>query len=130
MENILLTETEFSPYVNFDFNLKKMEIKGRSIPENAFMFFNPLINWVNQFYISGLYDTKNQVSHIDISCDYFNSASSKMFLYLFEALAKHQAAGNQIKINWHISDEDEEIAESVEDLRLISEVNISIMRNN
>ena len=127
MTNIIIEKTDSLPGVNFDITSKRLLVNGRSIPENAFTFYTPLITWINDFYSKNSFNTKVEASTIDITCDYFNSSSAKMFLYMFEALANYQKEGHLIDINWFVSKEDEEIIDMIDDIRLISEIKIKIL---
>ncbi len=127
MNNIIIEKTDSLPGVNFDITSKKLQIEGRSIPENAFTFYTPLITWINEYYSKNDFNTKAEVSKLIVTCDYFNSSSAKMFLYMFEALANYQKEGHLIEINWHVSQEDEEIIDMIDDIRLISEIKLNIL---
>ena len=127
MTNIIIEKTDSLPGVNFDITSIRLLVNGRSIPENAFTFYTPLITWINDFYSKNSFNTKVEASTIDITCDYFNSSSAKMFLYMFEALANYQKEGHLIDINWFVSKEDEEIIDMIDDIRLISEIKIKIL---
>ncbi len=127
MNNIIIEKTDSLPGVNFDIDSKNLQIEGRSIPENAFTFYTPLITWINDYFSKNDFNTKANASTLNITCDYFNSSSAKMFLYMFDALANYQKEGHLIDINWYVSQEDEEIIDMIDDIRLISEIKLKIM---
>ena len=46
MEPISIVGTPKTPTVHFDNEKGKVEIKGRSIPENSIEFYKPLVDWL------------------------------------------------------------------------------------
>ncbi|MBI4647060.1 MAG: DUF1987 family protein [Bacteroidia bacterium] len=47
MEPILIEATNRTPYVCFDSDKNIFIIEGRSYPEDAFSFYQPILNWLN-----------------------------------------------------------------------------------
>jgi hypothetical protein len=72
MENLFLQPTEDTPEVVFDIENGHYSISGRSLPENAVLFYIPLLEWMNNFASSS---EKTMVIHFKL--DYFNTASAK-----------------------------------------------------
>jgi hypothetical protein len=125
MENITLEENELTPLVNFDANGRLMELNGRCIPEDAHSFFVPLITWISNLFETTNPD-KNDEYHLIIKCDYFNSASAKMFVYLFDKCAEIQKSGYNLKISWQCHHDDPDLIDSVNDYADITGVNIDV----
>jgi hypothetical protein len=104
MENILIEATSHMPLVDFKID-GKLKLEGRSIPEDANKFYNPLIHFIDQLEL-------NQVI-FDINLNYFNTASSKLLLELL----KHLDANNKIKtvlVNWMYEEGDDDSVETAE----------------
>ena len=81
----------------------KLLIKGRSMPEDVKIFYQPLLDWAGSIQISTL--------SVDMNLEYMNSSSSKKLLYVLKILD----ANNSIKkltINWYYEEGDEEALES------------------
>jgi hypothetical protein len=49
MEPISIEGTTKTPTVKFDAGSGKIEIKGRSIPENSIEFYKPLVDWLEEY---------------------------------------------------------------------------------
>ena len=49
MEPIIVEGTPKTPAVKFDAEAGILEIKGRSIPENAIEFYRPLVDWLEAY---------------------------------------------------------------------------------
>ena len=110
MDIISIEETKKTPSIEFNLTDKKFEIKGRSMPEDATEFFEPILIWLNEY--SG-----NPVDGIDleVKLDYFNTTSSKMILEIFkiiEGTGKH-------KIKWYYHMDDEDMQDAGEDFQYI-----------
>ena len=52
MEPISIEGTTKTPTVKFDAGSGKIEIKGRSIPENSIEFYKPLVDWLEEYGFS------------------------------------------------------------------------------
>ncbi|HJZ41917.1 MAG TPA: DUF1987 domain-containing protein [Bacteroidales bacterium] len=81
----------------------KLLIKGRSMPEDVKIFYQPLLDWAGSIQISTL--------SVDMNLEYMNSSSSKKLIYVLKILD----ANNNIKkltINWYYEEGDEEALES------------------
>jgi hypothetical protein len=83
----------------------KLLLEGRSIPENACKFYDPLIDFVSQL------DAEYVI--LDINLDYFNTASSKKLLELLKRLDNNIQI-KRIQVNWHYEEGDESSVETAE----------------
>ena len=119
MESLQIEETEFTPAV--EFNENSMSIKGKSLPENAKSFYEPLISWVTDFQ-------KEQPSRIDVevALTYFNSSTSKQLLKFFYALEDAQENGCEVNVNWKVDNRDEMIVEKGEEFKDLLDLNFHI----
>jgi hypothetical protein len=86
-----------------------IKLTGRLIPENAENFFNPIEDWLNEYF-------KNpaDITTVEIRLEYINSAGT---MYLHDIIHKityiHlQKNTNKFIINWHYKDEDEDMLET------------------
>ena len=106
MEKIFREATENTPLVNFDPSAGLIEIKGRSIPENASEFYFPLLDWLNRYSQSSQKHT-----HFVFYLEYMNSISQKMLADIF--LKAHIIKTNEttVEVTWQFDEEDEEMLE-------------------
>ena len=114
MESIIIEGTPKTPTVEFNAEEGKVEIKGRSIPENSVEFYNPLIAWLEAYGSSPKDETQ-----VNIQLEYFNTSSSKCILDVFKKLESLAKAGNNIKVNWFYEEDDEDMLEAGEDYQSI-----------
>jgi len=117
MDPIIIEGTPKTPTVNFDAATGKIEIKGRSIPENSIEFYKPLVDWLEAYGASSL---KNTV--VNIQLEYFNTSSSKCILDIFKKLENIAKAGSEVIINWFYEEDDEDMLEAGEDYQSIIKV--------
>ena len=75
MENIIIDETKYTPKIVLDALKGEISFVGKSYPENTFEFYNPIMNWLEDYFSK----TKNNNTIINFEIIYFNSSSSKLF---------------------------------------------------
>ncbi|HPW65910.1 MAG TPA: DUF1987 domain-containing protein [Salinivirgaceae bacterium] len=116
MEPIKIEGSPKTPTVNFEAS-GKIEIKGRSIPENSIEFYKPLIDWLDQYLTNPA-----KMTNVDVQLEYFNTSSSKCILDVLKKLEAIYKAGNEVVINWHYEEDDEDMLEAGEDYQSIIKV--------
>lgn len=111
MENLKIEGTKQSPYVDFNADTGKLELSGRSIPENSFEFYNPLLEWLVEYAKAPKEETV-----LKVYLEYFNTSSSKYILEVLKKLKEvRKADGAEVKVNWCYDEDDEEMMETGED---------------
>lgn len=63
---------EDRPGINFNRETGLMEIEGRSLPEDAIIYYKPAIDWLKEYAMSPC-----QKTVFDVNIYYMNSASAK-----------------------------------------------------
>lgn len=117
MDAIIIEGTPKTPTVNFDAVNRKVEIKGRSIPENSIEFYKPLVDWLENYGA-----TSPPATEVNIQLEYFNTSSSKCILDIFKKLESIAKSGCEIIINWYYEEDDEDMLEAGEDYQSIIKV--------
>lgn len=117
MGKISIEGTSKTPTVLFDSEDGVMELKGRSIPENSIEFYKPIVECLDEY--AGAPKDKTSVN---IQLEYFNTSSSKCILDLFKKLEAIHKGGNEVVINWHYEEDDEDMLEAGEDYQAIIKV--------
>ena len=85
-----LNETITTPHVFLDAEKGSIKIEGRSIPENVIDFYQPILNWIDNY----LKEPKD-ITIVDFKLEYFNTSSSKR---LFDIMRKVESiAVNTVK---------------------------------
>jgi len=110
MEKIFIEPTRVTPLVNFDPNEGILEIKGRSSPENSILFYQKIIDALDEVAVSDMDEFQ-----ANFSFEYFNTSSSKCLFDVFKRLSKIDDAGKSVTINWFYEEDDEDMMEAGED---------------
>lgn len=121
MENLFLQPTEDTPEVVFDIKNGHYSISGRSLPENAVLFYIPLLEWMNKFASSS---EKTMVIHFKL--DYFNTASAKQITKLLLVI-QTIAETKEVTVKWHYYSEDYDIKSSGARFAKLIKANIELV---
>jgi hypothetical protein len=119
MENLLLYPNKYSNSPTIEFMLNgHFLIEGKSTLENSKVFYEPVIKWLNEYYLQPA-DNIN----VDIKLEYFNTSSSKFILDIFRILEKLQINKlSKVHINWYYEEDDQDIEEAGMDYESIVRV--------
>ena len=80
---IIIEETKDTPTVRFDPENNEFLVNGKSLPENALEFYEPIMDWTNNYLNNPLPKTI-----FEFQLDYFNTASAKQLIKFFLLLEK------------------------------------------
>ena len=122
MEDLLIQTTDFTPEVRFSLKESNLSIKGKSLPEDARVFYNPLIKWLKEIPKAEL----NKL-HLEIYLTYFNSSSAKQLLKTFYILEDLKDEGVNTSVSWLHDSEDHMIKEKGEELADILEIEFEVI---
>jgi len=112
LSSLILSASEDTPEVLFSAEEGMLRIDGRSLPENAYNFYHPLIEWTRVYC-----KLFNQPTSIELNLDYFNSSSGR---YLFEILTIVELESKdrtKFSILWKVEKDDELMIEKGEELK-------------
>lgn len=119
MDILLIEETDHTPKVVLDHVQNKFEISGDSRPENARKFFEPILNWIDEYIKSA--DSSAQ-SNFEFKLEYFNSTSAKFILDLVLKLQEGNQANNLFRVKWYYDEMDVDMQESGEEFESMAEM--------
>lgn len=100
---ILIEKTQDCPYVNFS-EEGILEIEGRSITEDPFTFWQPLLEWVE-----GYCKNPSPTTQLIVYLEYSNSSSNKYISEIFHKLEEVHGKKTQISVKWRYELEDDAI---------------------
>lgn len=119
MENLKIEGTKQSPFVDFNQTTGFLEISGRSIPENSFEFYNPLLEWLMEY----AQNPKGKTT-LKIYLEYFNTSSSKYILEVLKKLKEIlKSPGAEVQVDWYYDEDDDEMLETGEDYEDVTGLN-------
>ena len=112
-------ETRTTPMILIDQGV--ITIKGRSIPEDAFEFFEPVVDACKKYVEK---PAKHTV--VKIHLDYINSGSKKYLTNILTVLEASYLDGNGYEISWISDYDDEAMLDLGNDLKGIIKIPMSI----
>jgi len=113
MENLIIEPTKCTPAINFNKKNNILEIKGESYPENTSQFYEPVFEWIEQYFHS----INIEPVIINIEILYFNSSSSKVLMDLFDLCEEASNEGKSIEVNWRYHEENDMALEYGEEFK-------------
>lgn len=120
MENLEITGSETTPSITFNQQKNQFAIEGRSLMEDANIFYKPVQNWFLEYR-----KNPNPKTEVVIRLEYLNTATSRQFLDLFKILEGIPASS----IIWQFSDEDEDMEEMGQELAELVKVPFEFRTN-
>lgn len=117
MEIINLEGTEDTPKILLDKSNKIFEISGRSLPEDSAEFFQPVIDWLDEYGKDPLDETV-----FDFKLEYFNTASSKLILDVLTCLEDIDG----VRVVWYYYEDDEDMEEAGEEFSELVDVEFQL----
>ncbi len=100
----------------------EIQIKGRSIPEDDFGFYEPVIQSVRDYlskYRKGI--------TLVIMLDYVNSGSRKYLVNMLHLLEEYHDEGIPVAIKWHYDVDDESIHDLGLDVRSLIRIPVELV---
>ena len=110
MEVIKLKGTDDTPAIILDKDNGIFEISGRSLPEDVTTFYEPVLNWLDDYQ-----EEANDQTVFAFKLVYFNTASSKLILDILMKLEEMHENGKEVLIKWFFPDDDEDMEEAGEE---------------
>jgi hypothetical protein len=96
MEPLIIEGEVDTPKIVLDHTNNKFEISGKSLPEDVKSFYNPVIEWLEQF----IPEAGNETI-FEFKMDYLNTASTKMVTELIYKLKAILELGKGLKVHWY-----------------------------
>lgn len=111
MDDLIIEKTASTPAINFSFSSRKLSIEGESFPENAVKFYEPVISWIKEYFIT----VGQEETQVNFEIIYFNSSTSKIYMMIFNMLDELVQSCKTIVVNWRVSRENETAIECGEE---------------
>jgi len=117
MEPLTLEATPETPSIILDKQNNTFKIQGKSFPEEARSFYQPVLDWLTQYT-----QNPNEKTSVVIDLEYYNTASSKMLLEVLKTFKEIHKKGAEVEIQWHYPEDDEDMLEAGEDYEEILQI--------
>jgi hypothetical protein len=108
MEPLIIKATDESPGINFDKDLGKFMIFGKSYPEEVRRFFDPVLLWLEQYAREPNDETK-----FEFRLEYYNSATATMLLeiiYILERIVNDME--KKVTVIWNYLEADDDMLDT------------------
>lgn len=110
-KQIIQEELKNCPGITYYPDSDKLELVGRSIPENPELIFRRLDEWITVHF------DRNNTLNVSIQLEYINSGSSKYLYEILKRLTGFIKSGKKIEIKWLYEEDDEAMLELGEHYR-------------
>jgi SiaC family regulatory phosphoprotein len=108
---VIQEELKNCPGIAYYPDSNKLELVGRSIPENPELIFRRLEDW-----LTGHFENNNALD-VNIQLEYINSGSSKYLYEILKRLTGYGRSGKLVKMRWLYEEDDEGMLELGEHYR-------------
>ncbi|MCF6366306.1 MAG: DUF1987 domain-containing protein [Bacteroidales bacterium] len=112
----------YLPGIILDRDSGKFEISGKTCPEDAIEFYDPVFNWLDEYSQNPLEETV-----FDFRLTYFNTVSSKILMMIMLRLEEISEKGNNVKVRWFYPEDDEDLEEAGQDFENMLDVNFELI---
>lgn len=123
MDDLKIEGTEDSPAILLSIERKEVLITGRSLPEDAFTFYAPVMEWLDNYINKGL-----SGSVFIFNLEYFNTASAKQ-LYKIAELAAKLSKTTAVTVKWHYDEDDLDMLASGERFSRLTKLPFEYIQN-
>jgi hypothetical protein len=115
--------TKTTPSVSIEPGI--IEVRGRSIPEDSFEFYQPVLNGIFDYFT-----TTELKTEINFHLEYINSGSKKFITNILGVVNEFYHKGRSIIIQWYYDFDDESMQELGNDLRGMIQIPFHLIEVN
>lgn len=110
-KHVIQEELKNCPGIIYYPDSNKLELVGRSIPENPELIFRRLDDWITTHF------EKSKELNVNIQLEYINSGSSKYLYEILKRLTGFSRTGSVVRMKWLYEEDDEAMLELGEHYR-------------
>ncbi len=126
MERLYIEQAKATPQIDFDADTKVLKMNGQSYPENAFKFYEPVFEWLDNFFESA---EGEEVIKLELTLPYINTSSSKCMMMLLEKFEEASDSGKNIVVNWYYDKDNESELECAEEFKEFVNLEFNLIPN-
>lgn len=83
LTELIIGKTPKTPQIELKYASGELSLTGRSLPENASRFYEPVLEWVNKYVIQ-----PQPVTNLRLNVEYFNTSSLLWISKIIKALTR------------------------------------------
>ena len=110
MEKLYIEASKSTPRIEYKNQI--FSISGQSYPENAFQFYQPVLQWLKEFL-----EIMTEATEFTFNLEYMNTSSSKCIMDIIDILDAAFIEGKQIVINWFYDTDNESLLDCAEEFK-------------
>ncbi|MGZ3920542.1 MAG: DUF1987 domain-containing protein [Bacteroidia bacterium] len=122
-EDLKIEGTEDSPVIDLNREKGEILISGRSLPEDAFSFYAPVMQWLSEYS-----KAPKSESVFIFKLEYFNTASAKQIFKII-GMANDISKTNKVTIKWYYDDGDRDMLSSGERFSKLTQLPFEYIQN-
>jgi DNA-binding NarL/FixJ family response regulator len=101
-----------------------IKITGTSISENATIFYEPILKWIEKYITEPA-----NLTQVEISIDNMNGASKKNILLILQKITYVRFKNKKITINWYYSKDDDEMLQLGKEISETLDVSFNFIKS-
>lgn len=125
MQKLKIEPTKDTLEINFDPSQNILEFSGVSYPSNPKTFFEPLIDWVEEYLLFA----EKEIISLHFKITYFNTSTSTYLFKILELFVPVYEKSKNVKIIWQY-DDDEDSLESWKSLMFDIDLPFEIVKES
>lgn len=123
MDLFKIERTQMTPEIIIDPESGKIQIFGRSIPDNPIGFYQPVFDSLDQYTLN-----PKEKTEVNINLEYFNTSSLECLYMIFSKLEIINKIGKKINIHWYYMEGDLDMLEAGEEFQTIIKIPIDFIK--
>lgn len=112
MTELNIQATERTPAITLNGPPWQLHLQGESYPEDVSAFYGPLILAIDELVANSQHPLQAQLNLV-----YINSSSIKALYRIFESLETYRKKGQEVRVIWRYTDDDDIMQELGEDFQ-------------
>lgn len=120
MNDLYINKSNKTPEVNFKYT-GLIELRGNSFLENTREFYEPLIEWLQNYVIN-----PSDKTIVNFDFEYYNTSSQLWIFRVVEVLLDLVKVGKNIIFNWYFTEE--EVEEAGMDLASLLAIDMNFIK--
>lgn len=117
-------ESNDKPLISLNRSTGSLYFKGRSLPEDAYAFYKPVLDWLTEYSASPAAETT-----LIIDLEYFNTASAKQ-IFKTVSIVCEMAKSHKTCIKWHYDEGDRDMFASGERFSKLCGMPFELVQNH
>jgi len=121
IERLYIEATDETPEINFDKENNHLEVSGKSLPEDAIQFYEPVQEWLDKYILE-----PNPKTELLLKLEYFNSASAGKIMKLLITLETLAQQGKDVDVVWFYDEDDDLIRKRGQEIMEILNLKVTL----